>query len=75
MLLGKESQWSVALEIQEPSRSIHGKTQRSARIPQEKSESRDEVNHFAGEEECCRVGKLSCHLRQPKAGKLIYSFE
>ena len=64
MLLGKESKWSVAIEIQEPIRSIHGKTQRAAEISQGKVSIKKRSNHArAGEKDCSGMDKLSCHLR------------
>jgi len=75
MLLGKESKWSVAVEIQEPSRSIHGKTQRTARISWQKSKPGNEVNHSTGEEDCSGMGELSRYLRQSTASEFIYSNE
>lgn len=75
MLLGEGSTRSMALEIQKPIRSNDKQTQRSARISKEKSKSRNRGHHKAGQNDCDGMGKLSRHLRQSKASKLVYSNE
>ena len=75
MLLGEGSTRSMAFEIQKPIRSNDKQTQRAARISKEKSKSRNRGHYKAGENDCIRMGKLSRHLRQSKASKLVHSNE
>jgi len=75
MLLGEGSTRSMAPEIQEPIRSNDEQTQKSAKISQEKSKSRNRSHHKAGQNDCGGMGKLPRHLRQSKASKFVYSNE